>query len=292
MDNLGRARHAFTERDYAAYLEYLQAAQVQLPSHPAIIQAVARAYSLNGNLAQAYLLLRNLSRMGVYLNIVSDTVLNRRLTGASRDSLQLKFDANRSTVSNSTRAFEFVEMDLANEGLAYDPNNDRFFLSSIHKQKIICVDRDGSVRDFSLSQDSLLGIYGMTVDVKRRRLWACGIAVPQMKYFNARVNGKTFLYAFDLSSGKLIETIGFGDQGKHQIKDVVVSVTGEVFITDMAENAVYKVQDGKLVNVIAAGPFGNTLGLACSADGKNLFIADFVRGIFRLISREKIFSAS
>jgi len=57
--------------------------------------------------------------------------------------------------------------------------------------------------------------------------------------------------------------------------DVIVSPTGDVFTTDSASPALYRLRaNGRALEPIAAGePFVSLQGLALSADGQRLFVA-------------------
>jgi sugar lactone lactonase YvrE len=76
----------------------------------------------------------------------------------------------------SELAFMLSETDLIPEGIAYDPLDRAFFLSSLHKRKVVRVrlrTRGASpmVEEFTApGQDGLYSTLGMKIDAERRVL--------------------------------------------------------------------------------------------------------------------------
>src|SRR5207248_1282429 len=66
--------------------------------------------------------------------------------------------------------------------------------------------------------------------------------------------------------------------------DVIVAASGDVFTTDSVSPAVYRLRArGRLLEPVAAGePFVSPQGLALSADGARLFVADYSKGVFAI----------
>jgi hypothetical protein len=60
-------------------------------------------------------------------------------------------------VVHSTRAFALKERDLAPEGIAYDPVDRKFYMSSVSKRKIVCVSGGGIITDFKRPEQDGLG---------------------------------------------------------------------------------------------------------------------------------------
>ena len=64
-------------------------------------------------------------------------------------------------VSHARLAFTTVEKDLVPEGLAYDPTQDAFYLSSLHRKKIVRIPREApnQISDFvPADRDHLLPV--------------------------------------------------------------------------------------------------------------------------------------
>src|SRR6185369_15016956 len=105
------------------------------------------------------------------------------------EKLSQSAKANDERTHPSRIAFTLAETDLFPEGIAYDPVDRAFFLSSLHKRKIVRVrlraNRDPMVEDFTVqAQDGLYSTLGMKVDAARRILWVCSSAESFMQGYS------------------------------------------------------------------------------------------------------------
>lgn len=69
-------------------------------------------------------------------------------------------------------AFRIAEKDLIPEGIAFDPDSKSFFVSSIHKNKIIRIDERNKVTDFIKSGKEGIG-QALGMKVSDGKLWVC-----------------------------------------------------------------------------------------------------------------------
>jgi hypothetical protein len=277
-----KATGALRSKDYNGYAIHLKEVNHHLPFHAGILYNLTQALVLSNKNAEALSSLGVLARMSVYYDVARDTVFSSLHEDLQMAEIQKQFELNNRPLITSTRAFELNELDLAAEGMAYDSKTQSFYVSSIHKRKIIQIDSKGDPKDYSVPGDSLLGVYGLKVDTKRRWLWACNIAVPQIRDL-AKLKAKpSFLCAYDLETGKLVHKVALSTRGS-QVKDLAIGPDGTVYFTDMGENVVYQYRVGTLPQPITRqGVLGDPLGIACSPDGRFLFIADYLQGILRL----------
>ena len=186
-------------------------------------------------------------------------------------------------------AFTVTEKDLVPESIAYDPVEKVFYLSSLWKRKIVRVMPAGPgapavTSDFvGEGADGLDAVLGMKVDAVRRRLWAVSAAEPEMKGFTLEAYGRSALYEYDLVSKTLVRKIALPGL-THLFNDLVIDVAGNVYVTDTesAEVHVLKAGDGELKTLVPKGPFVAPNGVALSADGKHLYVADVAQGLFHV----------
>ncbi|HZR56525.1 MAG TPA: hypothetical protein VFA74_06605 [Terriglobales bacterium] len=183
------------------------------------------------------------------------------------------------SIVRSTHAFVIHERDLAPEGIAYDRVGRKFYVSSLVKQKIVCVGLDGSVTDFKNSgEDGLGSTLGMKVDAKRRILWVVSVLWhPDAKQSPAGV------FQYDLKTGKL--------QFKHQLpagasgflNDVALTSSGDAFATNTGTGEVFRMSpdhDG-IELFLPANSVPQANGISVSNDDKMLFVAGWI-GIVRV----------
>ena len=176
-------------------------------------------------------------------------------------------------VLGSTVAFTIPEPDLIPEGIAYDPAGKRLFVGSTHKQKIVAITRDGLVRDFvASSRDGLTVPLGLSIDSARRLLWAAAefrVANPD----GASVL-RTGLAAYDLATGRLAQQVLI-DAAGHRPNDLVVTKTGDVYVTDSRSNELYRLAAGgtRLERILDSTQIQAPNGIALAPDESRVFIA-------------------
>lgn len=160
-------------------------------------------------------------------------------------------------------AFVVNQKDLIPEGLAADPVDGSLYLSSIYHRKILKISPAGAVRDFvQESQDGLLGVLGIKVDPRDRSIWSA-----------SERSGASALFHFD-SNGKTLGKYVPAEEGKHLFNDLVITQSGDVFVTDSEDNSFYKLPHGsnKLIR-ISLGQRLYPNGITISDDGMTLYMA-------------------
>jgi hypothetical protein len=182
-------------------------------------------------------------------------------------------------VVNTTVAYSLRERDLAPEGIAYDPVDKSFYVSSISKHKIVRLAPDGSVTDFkSSAQDGLGSTLGMKVDANRRYLWVTS------DHFGADPNGRRYaLYQYDLKTGSLHFKHESAKGTEGYLNDVALNSRGEAFTTNTDTGEVFRAspdRDG-LELFLPRDSVGQANGIALSRDDKVLFVAGWI-GVVRV----------
>lgn len=280
-----QAREAYEAKDFAAYLAHTRDAAGLRPNHPRLLYNLARAYALNGNTRAAVSLLEQLAKMGMLTRLEADAELQKLLPPGAFQNLKILFERNRQPLNLSSRGFTLPEKDLITESVAYDSATKRFFVGSVHRRKILVVTADGKTSEFSSPQDNLWSVLGMKADEKRRLLWVCTTAFPQMRGFQKTDEGASAIFKYDLDSRRLLKKYVLpSGSGNHGLGDLVVARNGEVFATDSAAPAIYRIDPNRdeLEAFLVDKSFAALQGLAFAPDEKHLFVADYSLGIFRV----------
>jgi SMP-30/Gluconolactonase/LRE-like region len=183
------------------------------------------------------------------------------------------------SVVHTTVAYTLRERDLAPEGIAYDPVDKSFYVSSISKHKIVRLTPDGSATDFKSSgQDGLGETLGMKVDAKRRYLWVASDS------FAGDPEGSRFaLYQYDLKTGALRFKHAAANGSEGFLNDIALNSKGEAFTTNTATGEVFRAspdRDG-LEPFLPRDSVGQANGIALSPDDKVLFVAGWI-GVVRV----------
>ncbi len=277
-----QALQAYRAKDYAAYLENMKRAQSLRPEHPTIMYNMAGAYALNGKSVEALATLGRVAQMGLIYPTDDEDFASIKSSEEFKEIVK-KFEANNAPVTHSTQALTLDEKGLVTEGVAYDPVTVTFYVSSVHRRKIVSLNSKGEARDFSNPQDGLWGVLGMRVDAKRRVLWVASAALPQMMNFSESDKNRTGVFKYDLKTGKLLKKYLLPDTTKgHVFGDLVVHPSGDVYVTDSTTPGVYVISQQKDAMEVYAGAesFVSPQGLDFSADGKKLFMSDYLLGLF------------
>ena len=127
----------YESKDYDSLIYYLKSALVLRPDHPAILYNLAAGYARNGNPSRAIRNLNKIADMKLYYPVQKDSDFFSLRYTDDFAKIQKKFADNLVPIVNSKVAFRLDEKGLLTEGLAYDRATHRFFISSVHKRKIV-----------------------------------------------------------------------------------------------------------------------------------------------------------
>ncbi len=276
--------------NYDSLVSGLEQVVILRPDHPGIIYNLAAAYALDGRPADAVRSLGRVADMKLYFPVLQDSDFKSIWNSDLFLPVQKKFEQNIIPVTNSSTAFSLNEKGLLTEGLAFDESTGRFFISSVHKRKIIEYDSAGKSRQFSSPDAGLLGIFGMKADEKNRILWAAGGAINFMEGYTDSLKGESFLYKFNLDDGSLLHIYNPPDTGgDHLFGDLTINSRGDVYVSDSRDNSIYRLsEDGsRLETFIPSGYFVSLQGIAFSDDDSLLYASDYSQGIFKINAEDE-----
>src|SRR5436190_9178087 len=277
-DSFRKANEAFNREDFKAGREILKTAYLINPEDDLIINFLAESSVMVDDRAATLMWLRRLLTVSPCFFHFPEDVASLLKPRELRD-LALAAKAKEAGIHRSKIAFTLSEKDLFPEGIAYDPLDKAFFLSSLHKRKIVRVrlrkQRTSIVEDFtSEGQDGLYSTLGMKVDAERRILWVCSSAESFMKHYSESDAGKAALFKYDLNTRKLIRKYEVGPNPRRLLNDITLNAKGDVFVTDTASGEIFTVRQEKdeLETFIPTGTFQGPNGITISDDGETLFI--------------------
>lgn len=250
------------------------------PDHGGLWLDLAAAEARAGNAAEALRWIDKAVSSGLDFDLPEEPFTALRAM-PELQRLLARAQENRQVVARSRVAFRIPERDLIPEGIAHDPRSGAFFVGSLNKDKIVQVDRDGRVSDFVPSgRDGLWDVLGMKVDPAGGSLWACSAAGTG----GADRQSASALFRFDLATGALRGKHLLPGDVPHLCNDVVLGPAGAAYVTDSNAGAVYRLRPGgeALEPLAAPGTFIYPNGIAITADGAWLIVADFSKGLSRV----------
>ena len=285
-----QAAAAYRAKDYAAAIENFKKAAEIIPDHPTLFYNLACMYALAGRKDDALSSLAKVAEMGLIMPAEKDGDLDSIKDAPAFKLILKQFEASKTPIINSTAAFTIHEKGLITEGLAYDPAAEAFFVSSVHKRKILSVNKSGEAKMLASEQDGLFSVLGMSVDAKRRHLWVTTTAFPQMVNFKKEEDGTSAVFKFDLRTRKLVKKYVLSNATKkHALGDLAIQSNGDVFTTDSLSPAVYliRAREDEIEPFLEDAGFASPQGLAFSSDERHLFMADYGTGLFDIDVKTK-----
>jgi hypothetical protein len=285
--DVAAAMQAFTAgmeaKERKAFAEYragMERAVELLPDPARLLYRLAVARLLAGDAPAAVAAYRRQVDAGFARDPRRDPDLAALLGDPGFREALTRLDALEAPVVASTPAFELPVRDLI-EGIAHDPRTGAFFFSSVAERKILRRTKDGTVSDFvPAGAHGLLSALGIAVDAGHRRLWVLSAGLPQAAGLKVGERKKSALLAFDLDSGAWQQTFD-APPGDRSWNDLELAADGSVFVSDPAAKAILRVKpDGGVLTLLAGEEvLGSPGGLALSADGKLLYVADWNNGL-------------
>ena len=280
MQAFASGLEAKDRKDLAQYRAGIERAVELLPDPTRLLYRLAVARLLTGDAPGATAAFRRQVDAGVARDPRQDPELAPLLSDPAFREALVALDALMRPLAASSEAFRLPAPDLI-EGIAHDPKSGAFYFSSVVEKKIVRRTKDGQVSDFvPRGAYGLLSALGIAVDAERRRLWVLSAGLPQTAGLKVAERNKSALLAFDLDSGKWLSTFD-APPGAHSWNDLELAADGSVFVSDPQAKALLRVKpDGGILTLLAGEDrLGSPGGLALSADGRLLYVADWSNGL-------------
>ena len=253
-------------REQIAIVEKLKAV---VPDRGAVLYFLAAAKQHLGETREALSLLKECMALREGIDPTGSPSLKVLKGTKEFDNLIESVHRDFPAVGQARLAFVTEEKDLVPEGLAYDSRQDVYYLSSLHRRKIVKITPEGRVSDFvPAGREILLPVLGIRPDPSDGTVWADSWSEDA---------GRSELLHFD-ASGKLLGRFAPKDAAKHGFNDLVVRKNGEVITTDSLSNQVLRFDAQS--NEFRPFPVHRVLiypnGIALADDDQSLYVADAV----------------
>lgn len=120
----------------------------------------------------------------------------------------------------------------------------------------------------------------IAVDSPRHLLWASTAALPHAAGYREQDKGKCALLAFDPRDGKLVKRFDAGGANDpRQMGDLAVAPNGDVYVSDGGAGCMYRARPDAAALEIIDTHLTSPQGPVFSADGRRIYVADYVEGI-------------
>ncbi|MDZ4812943.1 MAG: hypothetical protein SGI99_10070 [Pseudomonadota bacterium] len=245
---------------------------------------LAAAYAMVNDKRHCYDMLLKMQTSGFAYDPSSDERFARAHGTDAWDYIVLNLQANAKPFGEGKVEMTLPKEDTLFESIAYDHKRKQLLAGSVREAAVYRVSADGKTLTPFITANKgnqLRSVVAMQADNKRGHLWLTATGLPHFKRIEQTDLGKTAIYQFDLSSGKLIKRIDMpAATGPHLLDHIHVAADGRVFASDSSQKRIHLVA-GATTRLIVQNPkLTHLRGMATSDDGKLLYFADTEYGIF------------
>jgi sugar lactone lactonase YvrE len=251
-------------------------AVAQNPGHQPLIYVLATYHDQARDAAGVVKWLTRLDELGWEYGVGPESF--RHTDTPEFSAIAARLNAREPRVQRAQSVFTIAgRRDLIPEGIAFDPVDDVFYVTGIHRRNVLRVDRGGRATDFvKEAQDGMLAGLGVKVDARRRLLWVISVTTHEMRGWKAG-DERSMLAAYDLRDGRLVRKI---DATPAMLNDLALMEDGSLFATDMGRGNVMRLAPDATAFEVWAKDLRYPNGIALSEDQRFLYVADF-RGVTR-----------
>ena len=278
-----QATAAYKKGDYPLYYEMIMGANKIHPYHQGILYEVARAAALVNKPDEAMKYLSKAVHIDASFDMANPdfkSLINR----ADYKALLNTQKDLKAPVIHSDTASIIHDRQLHVETVAPGEVPGKFYLASVRQRKIVSIDKDGAVKNFTTTgQDGLAAVLGLRIDPYRQVLWACSSPMEEME--QTATPGQSAVYKYDLKTKKLIKKYPLADPDMSCVfGDMCSDQKGGFFVSDSKNNIIFRTNErtGITDDFFTSPLFWNIQGIALAPGGTYLFIADYIKGVFRL----------
>lgn len=284
--------------DKAVALAKLEAAAQLRPDYPRLQLNLARAYAGLGRPEDAFAALQRLVDMGVQMNHLAadpglaplkDLPRFQTLVEALKPGLTVLDEADEA-------AFALPGVTGIIESCLVDPQTLLWYFGDVRNRCIWVRDVSAGIavlKKFTADEDALDGVFKLALSPDRQTLWAATATVGAMAGPDAEDGKRTALVAIDFATGRVRARYPVpADGSKHLLGDFTFTPDGSIYATDSLSPQIWRLQPGatELSLWMQNSEFASLQGIAASADGRELFVADYANGIWRVALDESAIS--
>ncbi|MCB9087478.1 MAG: hypothetical protein H6628_04110 [Calditrichae bacterium] len=198
------AQQAYAEGQYDAYRENLQEMLRLRPNHPTYLYNLAGANALSGRSDEALAILQRVAAAGLIYPAAEDEDFAAIRSSEMFAAILAQFESNRRPIAQSETAVIVKEKGLISESVAYDPQNGRYWISSVHRRKIVTVDREETAAT-SLRPRMTCGAYLASNSMHGARYYGLVAGYAEIAGYSKAEADLTGIFKYDRGSGKLLK---------------------------------------------------------------------------------------
>lgn len=271
------------QHDTQRFTWVLQRVVALMPNSGDLKMQLALAYAKADDKTSAYDTLVHMQMQGFGYDISKDPRFEPIHGTRVWDYIVANLQVNAKPFGEGKVAFTLPKGDYLFDALAWDAKNKQLLVGNARDGKVFRVDEHGKLSDFitANAENGLWAVTALAVDAAHNKLYVASASTPAFHGFNADNANKSGISAFDLASGKLLNSYSLARvPGADVIVSLVVSQDGQVYAADGPRRNVYKLDSGALKTIVTNPKLTNISALALADDGRTLYLADYALGIF------------
>ncbi len=281
------ADKALESGDHLALRQSLTQLHELRPNNSEYMYQLVLAHALLDEKSEAFNIMMQMQRQGLSYNFdETDASQNLRKTQLYSYMNDLMIRAGKPVGSASVVTTLAPDI-IRPEAIAWDAGREAFLLGTVRDGTIIAWSKDGSSQQLFKADDSngVWGIYDLTVDAERNRLWVISASSKEFSGFDPVDKWRSALFEFDLASMELIKRYPVPVDGlPHKLRNMALSANGDLYVADGVFPIVYvkKADANKLRPLVAFKELVSLRGIDISSDGRMLYVADYEMGILAI----------
>jgi hypothetical protein len=288
------ALEAYRARRYVEMEKLLERSEQLRPHHPRALYNLAAARALQGDADGALGYLKRIEDMKLTYPIWEDADF-KSLRDDPRFKAQAESFRQRLQPQGIAQfAFSAGVNEFMPEGIAYDRDEDAYFLSSVRQRRVLRIDRDDRRTSIVPSGDrGMMAALGMIIEPRTRRLWVATSGLPVMEGYDEKEHrGKAGIFAFDKDTGQLRGRYWLPLDGReHVLGELIIGEDRKIYTTDSAAGTLYELDrdTGKFTALTAPGELESPQGLTFAPGRRHIYLADYNQGLLRYdLDRKKL----
>lgn len=245
--------------------------------------ALAKAWALQDEKTRTYDLLLSMQKQGFGYDLSDDKNFEKVSKTKVWQYVVDNLKANLKPFGEGKVAFTLPGGDHLYDSLAFDPKRKQMLVGSVRDGTVQRVDKNGKLSAFIVpdADNGLWSVYAIAVAPDSDALYVASTASVYFKGFTQADFGKAGVFKFSLATGKLVDKYLLDPNPEPRtLSSIAVGKDGLVFAADGLRNVIYRVDGGALKPMVSNPRLTSLRGMAVSADGRNLYFADYVAGVF------------
>jgi len=271
---------AYQQADFAAMRKGAQKALAARPGYPGALFNLALAEALDDDPSASLATLRNLLSIGVDFNVADIPEFRGLKESLEWGDYAVAVERLYEPVGFAEVVATLDSPDFVPEGIALDVDG-HFYLGSIRHGRLVRLGGEPEV--LSTPSNGHWSVFGMRFD-GHGGLWFASAAVPQFDGVGDDL-GKSGVFRLDLENGVITAHRLLPDSDDEQVLgDLILAPDGVIYTTDSLTGSTYSYEPGSdaFEILVESGAFGSPQGLVLDEAAENLYVADYIGGLYRV----------